>query len=344
MSRLIQTLCAALGVVLAVGAGVAAGDSSRRQADSLSGAGSSFVLPLVSKWIPAYDDAAGVKVVYNPIGSGAGIAAISTRQVDFGASDAPLTPDQFASCKGCVQIPWALSSTSVPYNLPGAPPHLKMTGKVLADIYLGKIDRWNDAPIAKLNKGVNLPSTKITPIFRSDASGTTFNFTDYLSKVSPEWKRKVGNSTQVNFPTGVGAPRSSGVDAALRRTEGGITYVDVAYSLKAKFNFFRIQNNAGVFQLPGIRAIQAAAKTVKKIPASNELSIVNPPKSQKAAYPICTFTYVILPLKTDKAPELKRWVSWALTKGQSFGPPLLFVPVPKAVQAKGQRTLKRIHT
>jgi phosphate transport system substrate-binding protein len=331
-------------VLVAVGLGVAAGAATaKRSSSSLSGAGSSFVYPLVSLWVGSYKSAS---INYNPIGSGGGIAAISNRQVDFGASDAPLTPEQFGACHGCVQIPWALSATSVPYHVTGAPYGLKITGPVLADIYLGKITHWNDSRLQKLNKGVKLPSTKITPIYRSDGSGTTFNFTEYLSKVSPEFKRKVGNSTQVNFPTGIGAAKSVGVASALSRTEGGITYVDVAYSLKSHFKFFKVQNRAKKFTLPGIRGIQASAATVKRVPANNELSIVDPPKSQATAYPICTFSYVIVPLKTPKAAELKRFVNWAVTSGQkvSGAQKYLFVPVPKVVQAKAEATLRRLHT
>jgi len=332
---------AAIVLTALLGAGAA---TAKTNADSLTGAGSSFVFPLVSTWSPIYDAATGVHVSYNPIGSGGGIAAITNRTVDFGASDAPLTRDQFANCNGCVQIPWALSATSISYNLPGAPPHLKISGKVLADIYLGKITKWNDPALKQLNAGVSLPSTSITPIFRSDGSGTTYNFTDYLSSVSSEFKSKIGVSTQVNFPTGVGGRGSSGVSAVLSRTEGGIIYVDVAYALKNHFHFFKVQNRAGKFQLPGITGIRSAAATITKVPANNELSIVNPPKTQKLAYPICTFTYVILPLKTDKAAALRKFVFWALTGGQKYGPKLLFVPIPKVVLVAAEKTLKRVQS
>ena len=316
----------------------------KRNADSLSGAGSSFVFPLVSTWTPVYDSKTGVRVNYNPIGSGGGIAAISNRTVDFGATDAPLTPDQFQACNGCVQIPWALSATSIAYNLDGVPTHLHMSGSVLARIYMGQITQWNDAAIKKLNPKVDLPSEKITPIFRSDSSGTTFNFTEYLSAVSPAFKSKIGKGTQVSFPVGVGGRGSSGVAGVLSRTNGGIIYVDVAYSLKNHFKFFAMQNRAGKYTLPGLRSIQAAAATVKKVPANNELSIVNPPRSQKTAYPICTFTYIVLPLKTDKAPQLRKFVFWALTGGQKYGPKLLFQRIPKPVLVKAEKTLTRIHS
>ncbi len=332
---------AAAAIVLSALLGTTAA-TAKTNAGSLTGAGSSFVFPLVSTWAPLYEAATGVHISYNPIGSGGGIQAIQNRTVDFGASDAPLTTDQFNNCKGCVQIPWALSATSVSYNLNGAPPHLKITGKVLAAIYLGKITKWNDPALKKLNPGVNLPDTAITPIFRSDGSGTTYNFTDYLSHVSGEFAQKIGTSTQVNFPVGVGGRGSSGVSSVLARTNGGIIYVDVAYALRSHFKFFKVQNAAGKYQLPGLRGIAAAASTVKSIPADNSLSIVNPPKSQPTAYPICTFTYVILPKKTDNAAALRKFVFWALTGGQKAGPKLLFQPIPKIVLVRAEQTLKQV--
>jgi len=338
--RRLSILC---GVALLAVAALSGTASSKGQAGSLSGAGSTFVFPLVSQWSAAYESGTGVKVSYNPVGSGAGIQAITNRQVDFGASDAPMSPDQFSACNGCVQIPWALSATSVPYNVNGAPYGLKITGGLLADIYLGTVKKWNDPKIKKLNPGVNLPSTDITPIYRSDASGTTYNFTEYLSKVSGAWRSRVGKGTQVSFPAGVGARGSSGVAGSLSHTDGGITYVDVAYSLRSKFKLFKVRNRAGNFALPGIRGITAAAATIKRVPANNEMSIVDPPKTQRSAYPICTFTYTIVALKSTNAPDLKRFIGWALTKGQTYGPKLLFVPIPKVVRVKAQSTLKRVH-
>jgi phosphate transport system substrate-binding protein len=336
-----------LVLAVALVALAAAGTSSARSADTtLTGAGSSFVFPLVSTWTPALGSAFGYNVTYGPVGSGAGIAAITNRTVDFGASDAPLTPEQFAACKSCVQIPWALSATSVAYNIPGAPVHMHLNGKVLADIYLGKVTNWNDPSIKALNKGWNAPDLKITPVYRSDGSGTTFNFTDYLSTVSPDFKSKVGNSTQVSFPTGVGARGSSGVAGVVKQTDGAVTYVDVAYALSNKLRFAAIQNAAGKYTYPGLRAIAAAGATVKKVPADNALSIVQPPRSSPLAYPICTFTYVILPTKSDKAAELRKLVFWALTQGQQpkYTAKLLFVPIPKPVLVAAEKTIKSIST
>ena len=313
---------------------------------TITGAGSSFVAPLVSTWTPALGSAFGYSLQYSAVGSGAGISAITNRQVDFGASDAPLTPDQAAACKGCVQIPWALSATSIAYNVPGAPVHLKLNGKVLAAIFLGKISNWNDPAIKALNAGSNLPDLKITPVYRSDGSGTTYNFTDFLSAVSPDWKSKVGNSTSVQFPAGIGAKGSSGVTGVVARTDGSITYVDVAYALKNHIRFAAIRNAAGKYLYPSLRRITAAAEAFTKVPANNELHIVNPPASASTAYPISTYTYVIVPQQSSHAAELRKLIFWALTQGQKsqYTAKLLFAPLPKTVLVASEKTLKTVHS
>ncbi len=334
---------AAIGVAAVAAAVFVAGATAKSSGLTLKGAGSTFVSPLILTFAQPYESATGAHIDYNPIGSGGGIQAIQNRQVDFGASDAPLTPDQFNACNGCVQIPWQASGTSIMYNVQGAPPHLKITGTVLANIFLGNVKKWNDASLKKLNPGVNLPDTDITPIFRSDGSGTTYNVTDYLSKVSPAFKSKVGVGTQVNFPAGVGGRGSSGVSAVLSRTNGGITYADVAFATKGHFSFFSVKNKAGKYQLPGSRQIRAAMDTVKKVPPDNKISIVDPPKSAPTAYPISTFTYIILPLKSDNAAALRKFVFWGMTNGvKKFGPALRFVPVPPKVLSASEKTLRKV--
>jgi phosphate transport system substrate-binding protein len=333
---------AALAVTALVATTGALAGGTAKKAGTLSGAGATFPFPLISQWQKDYESKTGTHINYNPIGSGGGIAAITARTVDFGASDAPLTPDQMTACKGCVQIPWVLSSTSIIYNLPSVPNNLKLTGRIISDIYLGNITEWNDAKIKALNPKVNLPSTKITPVWRSDGSGTTYNFTDYLSRVNPAFKSKVGNSTAVTFPVGIGGRGSSGLAGVVKNTDGGIGYVDIAYALANKIKFASVQNAAGKFITPGLRAIGAAGATVKVVPAGNEVHIVNPPKTAPLAYPICTFSYVLLPVKTDKAPELRRFVFYALTQGQKLGPKLLFVPIPKPVLVAAEKTLKQV--
>jgi phosphate transport system substrate-binding protein len=346
LRRKTLTLLAALATITAVvAASVVATAQAKSQASELTGAGSSFVAPLVAAWTPKVESALGIKVTYGPIGSGGGINAITNRTVDFGASDAPLTSDQFAACKSCVQIPWALSATAIAYNGGSLPNHVHLDGRTLAGIFEGRITSWSNPAIKKLNKGKALPNLKITVIHRSDNSGTTYNLTDYLSRVSPTWKSGQGKGVAVNWPTGIGARGSSGVAAALSSTDGGITYVDVAYTLKNHLKFAAVKNKAGTYALPGLTGIRSAAATINRVaPDNGGISIVNPAKTQKLAYPICTFTYVIIPKQSSKAAELKRFVNWALTKGQADGPKLLFAPLPKVVLKASQKTIALVHT
>ena len=338
MSKKAAIAAALAAATLVFGVTFASASSS---SGSLKGAGSSFVAPLVSQWQANYKSA---QITYGAIGSGAGIAALIARSVDFGASDAPLTKDQASSCNGCEQIPWAVAATSIPYHVPNVSYGLKLTGKILASIYLGHITKWNDAAIKKINPGVNLPDLKITPVWRSDASGTSYNFTEYLSRVSPEWKRKVGVGTQPAFPVGIGGNHSGGLAGVVSRTDGAIGYVDEAYSLKNGFKVAKVQNKAGKFQLPGLVGVKAAVATVHKVPANGAISIVNPPKSAKLAYPICTFTYVMVPLKSSKASMLKQFISWAITSGQSYAPALQFYPLPKFVRTADRTFISKIHS
>jgi phosphate transport system substrate-binding protein len=318
------------------------GGGSKSGGGVLVGAGSTFVFPLVAKWIPDYSKLHGVTITYGPIGSGGGIQQITNRTVDFGASDAPPTSDQQKACKGCLQIPWALAGTSIPYNLSGAPKHLKLSGPVLADIFLGKIKSWGDPAIARLNPGTKLPATPVTPIYRTDSSGTTYNLTDYLSRVSPEWKSKVGTGTSVDFPAGTGAKGSSGVAAALSRANGAITYIDAAYSIENGFSYAALQNRAGTFVLPERGAVAAAAATVTSVPPDNAVSIVDPPASAKAAYPLSTFTYAIVPRKSDKADLLEPFLLYAIGPGQKFGAELEFAPLPPKILAADKATIAKL--
>jgi phosphate transport system substrate-binding protein len=342
---MVLTVAGLAAVVAAVVVATAA--TAKSSGLTLKGAGSTFVSPLVLTLMQPYEAATGVHVDYNPIGSGGGIQAIQNRQVDFGASDAPMTPDQFSGCGGCVELPWALSATAVLYNLPGLPNNLHITGPILAGIYLGQIKKWNDPKIKAVNKGVNLPSTDITPVYRSDSSGTSFNFTTYLNTVSRQWKGQVGRGTTVNWPAGIGARGSSGVAGYISRNEGAVGYADIAYALNNHLKFFSVQNRAKKFARPGLVGIKAAAQVDRRFnPQSNELSIVNPPGSARfaKAYPICTYTYVILRTKSEKAKLLKPFITWALTTGQQYGTRLVFQPVPKYVVARGKATLKKVHS
>jgi phosphate transport system substrate-binding protein len=335
-------ITAIVGVLVALAVASTAIAAGTRSQGTLTGAGATFPQPLIAMWQQNYKRD---QVNYNGIGSGGGIAAITSRTVDFGASDAPLTPDQFSACKGCIQLPWVLSATAVMYNLDGVKNAIHLNGKTIANIYQGKITNWNDPALRRLNPGVNFPDRKITPVYRSDGSGTTYNFTDYLTSVNREFKSKVGGpSTTVNWPTGVGARGSSGVAGVVTRTEGAIGYADIAYALKNHIKFAAVQNKSGKWATPGLRSIKAAASADKKFNATNELSIVNPPKGKKfvRAYPISTYSYVLLPLKTSKAAQLKAFVTWAVTSGQQYGPKLIFQPLPTYVVTRVKTQLNRV--
>jgi phosphate transport system substrate-binding protein len=339
----ISLLVAAVGALAALAVMTAGAASAKSSANSVTGAGSTFVQPLVVKWEPAVQQQLGITLNYNGIGSTGGVAAITNHQVDFGASDAPLK--QFnPTCTTCVQLPWALAATAVIYNLSGSQ-HLHMTGSVLAQIYMGKITTWNAKAIKKLNPKANLPSTPITVVHRSDGSGTTFNFTDYLSSASHAWKSQVGRGTSVAWPTGEGEPKSAGVAGAVNSTNGAIGYVDVYYAEHNHLGFMKMQNRAGKFVLPKKNGILAAAAAQPYPHKDGSLSIVNPKAKGKLryAYPICTYTYVDVQKQSGaNAANIKKVLNWAITKGQSYGPPLIFEKLPNQVVAFDKKQIKKI--
>ncbi len=342
-SILAVALCGA--IALGVAACGSSGDSGSATASSgggpITGAGSTFVAPLMSKWQSDYASKTGDTVTYGAIGSGGGIEQITARTVDFGASDAPLTPEQLKACKGCIQLPWSLGAVVPAYNLSGASGQIRLTGEVLADIFLGKITAWNDPAIAKLNPGLNLPSTKITPVYRSDGSGDTYAFTDYLSAVSPEFKSQVGVGTEVKFPTGTGASGSDGVAAAVSKTDGAVGYLTIAYVNSNGFDYALLRNAAGNYPKASIPAIDAAAATAQSVPPQG-VSIVDPPASARNAWPDSTFTYVILPTSSDKAAALKAFVNYAIGPGQEFAEGLGYGTLPKQVVADEKAALDKL--
>jgi phosphate transport system substrate-binding protein len=343
VTKRLSIVVAALALALGVAACGSSSSSSSSSSGPLTGAGSTLVAPLMSKWQSAYDKETENTVTYGAIGSGGGIEQITNRTVDFGASDAPLTEEQFEEANGVEQIPWALSGTVPAYNVKGAPANLKLNGEVLADIYLGKITSWDDPAIAKLNPGVSLPSTKITPVYRTDGSGDTYAFTNYLSTIDPEWKSKVGTSTQVKFPTGVGGDGNDGVSAQISGTDGAIGYVGLAYALSNELSMPLVENSAGEFPEPGVKSVEAAADAVDTIAPDNSISLADLPASAKGAYPISTYTYTIVPLKSEKAKALQEFITWAIgPKGQEFGPALDFAPLPKQVVAADEKAIAKI--
>jgi phosphate transport system substrate-binding protein len=343
-SILAVACCGAVALGAAACGSSSNSDSSGGSSSSggpITGAGSTFVAPLMSKWQSDYSSKTGDTVTYGAIGSGGGIEQITARTVDFGASDAPMTSDQLSACKGCIQIPWSLGAVVPAYNLDGAPNNIHLNGPVLADMFLGKITAWNDPEIAKLNPGADLPSTQITPVYRSDGSGDTYAFTDYLSAVSPEFKSQVGVGAEVKFPTGTGASGSDGVAASVSKTDGAIGYLTIAYVNSNGFDYALLQNAAGNYPKATIPAINEAASTAKSVPPGG-VSIVDPPASAKNAWPDSTFTYVILPTSSDKTDALTQFVTYAIGSGQSFAESLGYGTLPKQVIADDKTALNKL--
>jgi phosphate transport system substrate-binding protein len=328
--------------VVALMASMATGLTSTAGASaSLTGAGSTLMAPLMAQWTHDFQQRFGMSVVYGAVGSGAGIAQISARSVDFGASDAPLKPSQAQACNGCYQIPWALTAVTAAYHINGVR-NLYLSGPVLANIYLGKITNWSDPAIKALNRGVALPNLKITPAFRSDGSGDTYAFTNYLWKVSPQWRSTVGiYATSVKFPAGVGGKGNDGVTSIITSTNGAIGYISASYAIAHGLKVAAVRNAAGHFTYPNLKNIAAAAKQVHRVPANNELHIVNPSASIRNAYPISTFSYCIVPKTTAKKGLLAKFIFYALGAGQQFGAALDFAPIPKVVHTAGINTARR---
>jgi phosphate transport system substrate-binding protein len=339
-NRLLGLIIATVGTVACMAA-----VSTASAFAELKGAGSTLVAPLMANWINGFEahENGAITASYSSVGSGTGIADITARTVDFGASDAPLTPEQAGKCGSCVQIPWALTATGVAYDIPGVKhDKLHLSGPVIAEIYLGKITKWNSPKIKKLNPKLHLPGLKITPVFRSDGSGDTYAFTNYLSKINSTWKSSIGYATSVAFPTAdgaVGAKGNSGVTSVVDTTKGAIGYISASYIVAAGLQAAAVQNAAGNFEYPSIPNIEDAAQTVKHVPANNELHIVDPSKKAKIAYPISTFTYCIVPHGAPKKPELEQFIRYNLTTGQKYGAALDFAELPKVVLKAGERAV-----
>ena len=307
---------------------------SSSQAQKLTGAGSTFDYPIFSKWFSEYSAAhPGVQINYQSIGSGGGIQQFCSGLVDFGASDMPLSDAMIAKCKvKLVHIPIVLGAVAPMFNVPGVQ-NLRFSGATLANIYLGKITNWNDAQIAKDNPGVKLPNQKITVVHRSDGSGTSFIWTDFLSKVSPEWKNGPGSGTSINWPVGVGGKGSEGVSGLVRQLPGAIGYVELIYALQNHITIGAVQNAAGNWITASIASTTAAAASSKNMPADLRVSITNPPGAQ--AYPIASFSWVIAPVQDPNSANgkvLRDLLSWMIKSGQNESSALDYAPLPENVQ------------
>ena len=301
----------------------------------LTGAGATFPNPIYQKWISDYAAKTGVKINYQSIGSGGGIRQISEQTVDFGATDGPMSETEMTNAKGgaILHFPTVLGAVVIGYNVPGLTQPLKLSGPVIADIYLGKITKWNDTRIATLNKGVTLPASDILVVHRSDGSGTTFVFTDYLSTVSPEWKTKAGKAKEVQWPAGIGAKGNEGVAGQVKQTPGSIGYVELAYAKQNNIPHAHVQNAAGNVIEASIASISAAAEGVKLPPNTDyRVSIVNAPGAQ--AYPISSFTWLLIyknQTNAEKAQKLKDFLRWAYADGESMAGALDYGPLPTAL-------------
>ncbi len=323
----------------------AAGASLTAQTIKITGAGATFPNPIYSKWFSEYNKLhPNVEINYQSIGSGGGIRQITNRTVFFGATDGPMTPDQLLAAPGKIlHFPTVLGADVPVYNLSGVA-ELKFTGPLLADIFLGKVTKWNDAQIAKVNPGVNLPSTDITVVHRSDGSGTTYIWVDYLAKVSPEWKTKVGVNTSVNWPVGVGGKGNEGVAGLVQQTPGSIGYVELIYALQNKISYGSVQNSAGEFlKATEAGVTKAAEAAAAKMPADFRVSITNAPGA--GVYPISSFTWLLLyesPQDKAQAKIMVDFVKWALTDGQKFAKELGYAPLPKNVVDMEMQALAKI--
>ena len=311
----------------------------------MNGAGATFPYPIYSKWFDEYAKVnTGVRFNYQSIGSGGGIRQVTERTVDFGASDGPMTDEQLKKAPGALlHIPTVLGAVVATYNLPGSP-KLRFTGDILADIFLGKITKWNDARITSSNPGVSLPDSPIIVVHRSDGSGTTYIWVDYLSKVSKEWDQKVGRGTSVDWPVGLGGKGNEGVAGQVKNTPGSIGYVELAYAIKNNLPAAAVRNQAGKFIDPTIRSTTAAAESAaKNMPADFRVSLTNPPGDD--AYPIASFTWLLVykeQANQEKGRALVQFLSWAIHDGQKYAPDLLYAPLPSQVVKQIEATLHQI--
>ena len=332
MIRRIALLCVALAVP-------ALGQTT------LNGAGATFPYPMYSKWFSEYHKAhPDIEINYQSIGSGGGIRQVLAGTVDFGASDGPMTDEQLSQAKTKIlHIPTVLGADVPAYNIPGVTGELKFTPEVLAGIFMGKITSWNDPALAKANPGVNLPNQPIVVIHRSDGSGTTYIWTDYLSKVSSDWQNQVGKGTSVKWPVGLGGKGNEGVAGMIRQMQGGIGYIELIYAAQNKIPYGSVKNAAGSFVRASLESVTAAAASVKSMPADFRVSITNAPG--KDAYPISSFTWLLIPAQSKDAAKgkiLADFLNWMVDDGQKMTADLSYAPLPESVATKVKAAIKQV--
>ncbi len=320
--------------------------STSSQAVSLNGAGATFPAILYTKWFDEYNKITGVKINYQPVGSGAGITQITEGPVDFGASDGIMTADQQSKAEAAhgpiLHIPMTSGAVAIAYNLPGVNSAIKLTGEVLANIYLKNITKWNDQQITSLNPGVNLPDTAIAVVHRSDGSGTTYIFTNYLSKISQDWNSKVGNATSVNWPGDIGGQGNAGVAGQVQQIPGAIGYVELAYALQNKIPYANLKNAAGNYVAPSLASTTKAAEGVT-LPDDMKVMLTN--SNNPAAYPVVGFTWILVYVnQTDKVKgeALTKMLWWAIHDGQKFAEPLSYAPLASVAVTKAENEILSI--
>ena len=305
---------------------------------TLMGAGATFPQPIYARWFDEYDQANPVRVNYQSIGSGGGIRQVTEGTVDFGASDAPMNDDELAKAPGTVHIPTVMGAVAVTYNLPGVDQAIRLDGETLGRIFLGQITKWNDPAIAALNPGVALPDRDIIPVYRTDGSGTTYVFTDYLSTVSPAFQQGVGTGKSVKWPAGLGAKGNEGVTGQIRQTEGAIGYVEIAYAMQNDLPAAALRNAAGNFVQPTVESTEAAAANLQERIQQHpdfRLSLVNAPGAQ--AYPVAAWTYLLIPPHVEdcaRGRALAGVVRWSLNEGGQFARDLHYAPLPENVRGQ----------
>src|SRR5665213_2769125 len=313
----------------------------------LNAAGATFPYPMYSKWFDVYRQAhSNIQINYQSIGSGGGIRQLIDKTVDFGASDGPMNDDQLKQATiPILHFPTALGADVPSYNLPGVTAELNFTPEALGGIFLGKITKWNDPAITSANPGVKLPADDIVVVHRSDGSGTTYIWTDYLSKVSPEWQKKVGKATSVNWPVGLGGKGNEGVAGLVQQTPGALGYIELIYAVQNKIAYGRVKNSAGEFVKADLASVSAAAAAIAgTMPDDFRVSITNPP-ANKAAYPISSFTWLLIPAKfsdTRKRDAVKGFLTWMMTDGQQYCQALSYAKLPKEVVAKEIKAVAKI--
>jgi phosphate transport system substrate-binding protein len=312
---------------------------------TLNGAGATFPNPMYSKWFSEYHKLhPGIQINYQSIGSGGGIRQVIAGTVDFGASDGPMTDDQLKEAKmKILHLPTVLGADVPAYNIPGVNAELKFTPGSLAGIFLGKITKWNDKALTSVNPGVNLPDKDIVVVHRSDGSGTTYIWTDYLSKVSPEWQSQVGKGTSVKWPIGLGGKGNEGVAGLIRQLPGSIGYIELIYALQNNIAYGSVKNSAGNFVKASLDSVTAAAASAPKMPPDFRVSITNAPG--KEAYPISSFTWLLIPEQSKDAAKgkiLADFLNWMVTDGQKMTAALSYAPLPEGVVQKEKEAIKQV--